>query len=136
MTWKYYLFTSICWRIKSFYRLSTKFKQKYNVYYVNKLKSIVQFTLKKQLKHKQKIIIGHIFYSNMPNYNRFRVNCYLKANCNILFQPLKKVRSQTIILFYRKYGTIYTSNLFFFLYRYSWYKIYIKVWVEYKNVII
>ena len=31
---------------KSFYRLSTKFMQKYNVNHVNNLKSTVQFTLK------------------------------------------------------------------------------------------
>ena len=34
------------WRGKSFYRLSTKLKQKYNVYHVNNLKSTLQFTLK------------------------------------------------------------------------------------------
>ena len=31
---------------KSFYRLSTKLKQKYNIYHVNNFKSTVQFTLK------------------------------------------------------------------------------------------
>ena len=46
LTWKHCIFTSICWRIKSFHRLSTKFKQKYNVYHVNNLKITVQFTLK------------------------------------------------------------------------------------------
>ena len=37
LTWKH---------CKFFYRLSTKFKQKYNVYHVSNLKSTVQFPLK------------------------------------------------------------------------------------------
>ena len=33
-------------KLKEVYRLSTKLKQKYNVYHVNNLKSTVQFSLK------------------------------------------------------------------------------------------
>ena len=40
------IFASICWRVKSFYRLSTKLKEKYDIYNVNNLKSNVQFTFK------------------------------------------------------------------------------------------
>ena len=44
----------------SFYRLSTKLKQKYKIYHVNNLKSICYLN------------------KNTPNYNRFHVNCYPK----------------------------------------------------------
>ena len=54
MTSKHCLFTSICWRIKSFYRLSTKLKKRYNDYHVNNLNS--NYNVKK-------IIIGNICYS-------------------------------------------------------------------------
>ena len=104
ITWKHCLFTSICWLINSFYRLSTKLKQKYDVYYVNNLTITVQFTSNSNYNVKR-IIISHIWYSkqfcslptpytkfslnkNMPNYNRFHVNCYLKATYNILLYIL------------------------------------------------
>ena len=37
LTWKDCLFALICWRVKSFYRLSTKLKQKYIIYHLNNL---------------------------------------------------------------------------------------------------
>ena len=66
LTWKHCIFTSIYWRIKSFYRLATILKQKYNAYHVNNLKSTVhlQFTLSSNYNVK-KIIIGNIFYSKL-----------------------------------------------------------------------
>ena len=42
MKWNDCFFESICWYVKSFYRFSSKFKQKYNFYHANKLKMLFQ----------------------------------------------------------------------------------------------
>ena len=73
LTWKDYIFASICWLVKSFFRLSTKSKQKYNIYHVNNFIFNTPNT-------------KYCLIKNMPNYNRFHVNCYLKATCNILLK--------------------------------------------------
>ena len=79
---------------KSFYRLSTKFMQKYNVYHVNNLKVL----------YKKKLFSPHpkqnfCLNKNMPNYNRFHVNSYLKATCNILINCIRQTKSESKIYY-------------------------------------
>jgi hypothetical protein len=109
------IFTSICWYIKSYYGLSTKLKQKYNLYHWNNLKDTI---------YSQIAII--IFFQNIYNYNLFHVNCYLKATCNILFfilfEPINKIRFQTC-------NIVFT---FYFLFK-VWFWTWDKCRVDWKD---
>ena len=61
------LFTFLShWHVKSFYRLSKKFKQKYNIFHVNNLKSNVQFTFKQQFKVKKNNNWSYLLFKTCP----------------------------------------------------------------------
>ena len=98
LTWKDCIFASICWSVKSIYRLSTKLKQKYNINHVNNFQNNLQtanFTVKKSFMVIFVIQNTILFLptphtkfrlnKNMPNYNCFFVNCYLKETCIYFF---------------------------------------------------